>query len=143
MTNPASCCRAWNCRSERRFWSCPAARRIRKCRIGGDRPDALAGNADDFFGAGVPAPTCSWTRGSIMESARAAAGRRECEAISLPLPLSYAPMEARSVEQLPEGKGWQYEPKWDGFRCLAFRDGDMVDLRSKSAQPLARYFPDL
>jgi ATP-dependent DNA ligase len=78
-----------------------------------------------------------------MESARAAAGRRECEAISLPLPLSYAPMEARSVEQLPEGKGWQYEPKWDGFRCLAFRDGDMVDLRSKSAQPLARYFPDL
>src|SRR5207244_451965 len=56
-------------------------------------------------------------------------------------PLS--PMEARSVERLPEGEGWQYEPKWDGFRCLAFRDGDAVDLRSKSAQPLARYFPDL
>jgi ATP-dependent DNA ligase len=72
-----------------------------------------------------------------------AATRRERDAIDLPLPLSYAPMEARSVEQLPEGEGWQYNPKWDGFRCLAFRDDDVVDLRSKSGQPLARYFPDL
>src|SRR5258708_10127162 len=78
-----------------------------------------------------------------MRRAREAAVRREGGAFGLPLPLSYAPMEARPVEQLPEGDGWQYEPKWDGFRCLAFRDGDAVDLRSKSAQPLARYFPDL
>src|ERR1700730_13761987 len=63
--------------------------------------------------------------------------------MTLPLKQSYPPMEAKSVAQLPEGEGWQYEPKWDGFRCLAFRDGDVVDLRSKSAQPLARYFPDL
>jgi ATP-dependent DNA ligase len=63
--------------------------------------------------------------------------------LSLPLPVDYPPMEARSVETLPDGEGWQYEPKWDGFRCLAFRDDDTVDLRSKSAQPLARYFPDL
>jgi ATP-dependent DNA ligase len=61
----------------------------------------------------------------------------------LPLPADFPPMEARSVDALPQGEGWQYEPKWDGFRCLAFRDGDAVDLRSKSAQPLARYFPDL
>jgi ATP-dependent DNA ligase len=61
----------------------------------------------------------------------------------LPIPLDYPPMEARTVDALPEGKLWQYEPKWDGFRCLAFRDDDTVDLRSKSAQPLARYFPDL
>src|SRR5258707_11014692 len=79
----------------------------------------------------------------MMRAAKQAAVRRQDDAISLPLPLSYAPMEARPVEELPEGDGWQYEPKWDGFRCLAFRDGDMVDLRSKSAQPLARYFPDL
>src|SRR5260221_2933922 len=79
----------------------------------------------------------------MMRAAKQAAVRRQDDAISLPLPLSYAPMEARPVEQLPEGGGWQYEPKWDGFRCLAFRDGDAVDLRSKSAQPLARYFPDL
>jgi ATP-dependent DNA ligase len=56
-----------------------------------------------------------------------------------PLP----PMEARSVEEIPAGSSWQYEPKWDGFRCLAFRDGEQVYLQSKSGQPLARYFPDL
>ena len=53
------------------------------------------------------------------------------------------PMEARSVEEIPTGDGWQYEPKWDGFRCLAFRDCDKIYLQSKSAQPLARYFPDV
>src|SRR5207253_7933416 len=52
-------------------------------------------------------------------------------------------MEAKSVEQLPVDDNWQYEPKWDGFRCVAFRDGDRVDLQSKSGQPLARYFPEV
>jgi ATP-dependent DNA ligase len=52
-------------------------------------------------------------------------------------------MEAKSVEKLPAGDDWEYEPKWDGFRCLAFRDGDQIDLQSKSGQPLARYFPEL
>jgi len=52
-------------------------------------------------------------------------------------------MEAKSVDQLPSGANWQYEPKWDGFRCLAFRDGDGVLLQSKSGQPLGRYFPEL
>ncbi len=51
-------------------------------------------------------------------------------------------MEARSVDEIPTGDGWQYEPKWDGFRCLAFRDGEKVFLQSKNGQPLARYFPD-
>lgn len=63
--------------------------------------------------------------------------------MSLPIPRSYPPMEARLVEALPTGKQWQYEPKWDGFRCLAFRDGDKVDLMSKAGKPLARYFPDV
>jgi ATP-dependent DNA ligase len=54
-----------------------------------------------------------------------------------------APMEARSVDQIPSGDGWQYEPKWDGFRCLAFREGDQIYLQSKAGQPLARYFPDV
>ena len=53
------------------------------------------------------------------------------------------PMEARSVEEIPAGDGWQYEPKWDGFRCLAFRDRDKIYLQSKAGQPLARYFPDV
>jgi ATP-dependent DNA ligase len=52
-------------------------------------------------------------------------------------------MEAQSVTELPEGADWQYEPKWDGFRCLVFRDGPEVDLQSKSGQPLARYFPEV
>ena len=56
-----------------------------------------------------------------------------------PLP----PMEARLVEEIPTGDGWQYEPKWDGFRCVAFRDGEQISLQSKSGQPLARYFPDI
>jgi ATP-dependent DNA ligase len=53
------------------------------------------------------------------------------------------PMEAKLVEALPEGEGWQYEPKWDGFRCLAFRDGDEVALMSKAGRPLGRYFPEV
>jgi len=53
------------------------------------------------------------------------------------------PMEARLIEEIPTGGGWQYEPKWDGFRCVAFRDGEQVFLQSKSGQPLARYFPDI
>ena len=53
------------------------------------------------------------------------------------------PMEARLVSQLPEGKAWRYEPKWDGFRCLASKDDNTVSLRSKSGRSLARYFPDI
>jgi ATP-dependent DNA ligase len=52
-------------------------------------------------------------------------------------------MEARSVDEIPVGDEWQYEPKWDGFRCIAFRDGADVFLQSKAGQPLARYFPDV
>jgi ATP-dependent DNA ligase len=63
--------------------------------------------------------------------------------MAFPLPTDLAPMEATSVDEIPEGDLWQYEPKWDGFRCLAFRDGDDVDLRSKAGQPLGRYFPDI
>jgi ATP-dependent DNA ligase len=63
--------------------------------------------------------------------------------MKLPIAPGYAPMEARIVDELPTGDGWQYEPKWDGFRCLAFRDGSAVELMSKSGQSLARYFPEL
>lgn len=54
-----------------------------------------------------------------------------------------APMEALLAAELPEGEGWQFEPKWDGFRCLARRDGGEVALTSKSGKPLARYFPEV
>jgi ATP-dependent DNA ligase len=61
----------------------------------------------------------------------------------LPVPLDTEPMEAKLVDQLPRGSHWQFEPKWDGFRCLAFRAGGEVDLRAKSGKPLARYFPEI
>ncbi|HWL14777.1 MAG TPA: ATP-dependent DNA ligase [Opitutus sp.] len=63
--------------------------------------------------------------------------------MSLAVKTSLAPMEAASVEEIPTGGGWQYEPKWDGFRCLVFRDGENVELRSKAGQPLGRYFPEI
>jgi len=53
------------------------------------------------------------------------------------------PMEAKLVDALPDGPGWRFEPKWDGFRCLAFRDGGAVHLQSKSGKPLGRYFPEM
>ena len=52
-------------------------------------------------------------------------------------------MEAQPAAALPTGPDWQYEPKWDGFRCLAFRDANRIDLMSKAAKPLTRYFPEL
>lgn len=64
--------------------------------------------------------------------------------VAFPLPLSTQPMEARTAERLPRDDGpWQYEPKWDGFRCLAFKGGKAVELRAKSGKPLGRYFPEL
>jgi ATP-dependent DNA ligase len=54
-----------------------------------------------------------------------------------------APMEALLAAELPDGAGWQYEPKWDGFRCLARRDDEEVTLTSKSGKPLGRYFPEV
>jgi ATP-dependent DNA ligase len=62
---------------------------------------------------------------------------------SLAVPVGIEPMEAKLVAELPEEAGWQFEPKWDGFRCLAFRAGRDVDLRTKSGKPLGRYFPEV
>jgi ATP-dependent DNA ligase len=63
--------------------------------------------------------------------------------VALPIPKTYPPMEAAPATSLPVGPEWQYEPKWDGFRCLAFRDGKKIELQSKSGKPLTRYFPEL
>jgi|SRR5579885_1835956 len=61
----------------------------------------------------------------------------------LPVALDTPPMEAKLVSELPRGCGWQFEPKWDGFRCLAFRAGSEVELRARSGKPLSRYFPEV
>ena len=63
--------------------------------------------------------------------------------MTLPIHPPFPPMEALSVDAIPRGPQWQYEPKWDGFRCLAFRDGASVELQSKSGQSLTRYFPEM
>jgi ATP-dependent DNA ligase len=65
------------------------------------------------------------------------------KAVALPIQPPYPVMDAELVGELPRGREWQYEPKWDGFRCLAFRNGETVELQSKSGKPLARYFPDV
>jgi ATP-dependent DNA ligase len=63
---------------------------------------------------------------------------------AFPLPLDTSPMEARLADEIPrDGNRWQYEPKWDGFRCLAFKSDNAVDLRAKSGKPLGRYFPEI
>jgi len=64
-------------------------------------------------------------------------------AVSLQLHPPLPPMEALSVDKVPAGGCWQYEPKWDGFRCLVFRDDDKIELQSKSGRMLTRYFPEL
>ncbi len=61
----------------------------------------------------------------------------------LPIQPPYPVMDAELVREAPRGEGWQYEPKWDGFRCLAFRDGGNVELQAKSGKSLARFFPDV
>src|SRR3954452_5022994 len=63
--------------------------------------------------------------------------------VSLPLAPPVLPQLAKSAKALPAGGGWVYEPKWDGFRCIAFVDGEDVYLQSRSGKPLRRYFPEL
>jgi ATP-dependent DNA ligase len=63
--------------------------------------------------------------------------------IDLRIQPPFPPMEAKSVDEIPRGGNWLYEPKWDGFRCVAFRSGDEVLLQSKAGQPLGRYFPEM
>ena len=63
--------------------------------------------------------------------------------MKLPIKPPYPPMDALLVSEIPAGPNWEYEPKWDGFRCLAFRDSQNVELQSKSGQSLGRYFPEI
>jgi ATP-dependent DNA ligase len=63
--------------------------------------------------------------------------------MTLPVPPPVSPMLAKLVRELPEGDRYSYEPKWDGFRCIVFRDGPSVELGSRNERPLTRYFPEL
>src|SRR5438270_1084960 len=132
---------------QRSTWIAPPAGNLRACRVF---------PVDDLFGL-----LSSWPRIEITEmpasrktskSARISSAALPAEAlgegqefpeIDLPLQPPYPPAEARPVKDVPRGPEWLYEPKWDGFRCLAFRSGDEVILQSKAGQPLTRYFPEL
>jgi len=63
--------------------------------------------------------------------------------VNLPVNPPVSPMLAKLTRDLPTGGGWLYEPKWDGFRCIVFRDGDDIELGSRNERPLTRYFPEL
>jgi ATP-dependent DNA ligase len=63
--------------------------------------------------------------------------------MKLPFQPPIEPMLAKLTEAIPTGDGWQYEPKWDGFRAIVFRDGDEVFIQSRDLKPLDRYFPEL
>jgi len=69
--------------------------------------------------------------------------RRRSALAALPVAPGVEPMEAKLVDELPSEPGWQFEPKWDGFRCLAFRAGDEIELQAKSGKPLTRFFPEV
>ncbi len=63
--------------------------------------------------------------------------------MTLPIRPPFPPQESTQSKTLPAGTAWAYEPKWDGFRCIIFRDGEDVEVQSKSGKPLARYFPEI
>ncbi len=63
--------------------------------------------------------------------------------MALPIQPPIAPMLAKLSDEIPAGDGWLYEPKWDGFRCIVFRDGDRIELASRNERPFTRYFPEL
>jgi ATP-dependent DNA ligase len=63
--------------------------------------------------------------------------------VTLPISPPIAPMLAKLAEVIPAEEGWLYEPKWDGFRCIVFRDGDSIELTSRNEKPFTRYFPEL
>src|SRR5213075_3552300 len=78
-----------------------------------------------------------------LSLARRPARRRGGGYAASVLPGPIAPMLSKLAPRLPEGEGWIYEPKWDGFRALVFRDGGELLLQSRDLKPLNRYFPEL
>jgi hypothetical protein len=96
-----------------------------------------------LLGIPIPILLLIWVFGDSTERPAAFTGRDLTRAGGRRLRPPFAPMEALSVDEIPTGSGWQYEPKWDGVRCLLFRNGRNVVLQSKSGRSLTRYFPDL
>lgn len=86
--------------------------------------------------ASAPSTRTTSTQPSIL-------GAGDVPRLSLPLMPPLAPMLAKAADDVPDGDGWMYEPKWDGFRCIVFRDGPVIELSSRNERPFNRYFPEL
>jgi ATP-dependent DNA ligase len=91
----------------------------------------------------MPAPTSKKSASRRDRKVAVPVEPVEYPKLKLAIQPPFAPMEARTATSIPEGGEWLYEPKWDGFRCIAFRSGEQVVLQSKAGQPLGRYFPEL
>ncbi len=96
-----------------------------------------------------PGISCGCFRGTarVRDAGRARAGTRLARLgprlMALPVPPPVLPMLSKRIAALPEGDGWIFEPKWDGFRALVFRDGDELTIQSRDEKPLNRYFPEV
>ena len=84
-----------------------------------------------------------WPAPSTCRDARPVPGRARILGVALPLTPPFKPMLAKLARTIPDGDGWLFEPKWDGFRCIVFRDGDDIELASRNERPFTRYFPEL
>src|SRR5574338_315521 len=107
------------------------------------RSKVISPSNDTMRGSVLVTPAPMAKRSRVNDAVPAEAVDQAFPALHLPVTPPYPPMEARSATAIPSGRDWIYEPKWDGFRCLAFRDGRTVALQSKSGQALHRYFPEL
>jgi len=108
---------------------------MRHARTRARRPKGRRARHETAVGR-VPEPGC-------RTAARERAGPASPPFVSLPFAPPLKPMLAKLADALPEGERWVFEPKWDGFRALVFRDGDEVHIQSRELRPLERYFPDL
>src|SRR3954447_8949166 len=91
----------------------------------------------------APTPAATTAVSSRNRSGHGTRPGVRVRSVALPLTRPLLPQLARSRSALPSGEGWAYEPKWDGFRAIAFVDGDEVELQSRNGRDLTRYFPEL
>src|ERR671924_2190727 len=125
--------------------SIPASAGVALCQLRPGSPQRLAACAGEA--ASVPHRAARAIAATRTVRIPASRGRRcyalRFSAVALPISPPVQPQLARSAKELPEGEEWCYEPKWDGFRTIVFRDGDDVRLQSRNGRPMNRYFPEV
>ena len=129
----------------RRRTPCPTGRSRRRRRPPPRRP--RPGRSSSVTSCAAPCSVRAGRRRPVAALRRGAARRSsrpgQNPVVDLPLAPPFKPMLAKLTRTIPDGDGWLYEPKWDGFRCIVFRDGDEIELASRNERPFTRYFPEL